>query len=34
MTFMYSTCKDTCPLTAQQIRGALDDLGTTCPSSP
>ena len=27
MTFMYSTCKDTCPLTAQQIRGALDQLG-------
>jgi protein SCO1 len=23
---MYSTCQDTCPLTAQQIRGALDDL--------
>jgi protein SCO1/2 len=27
VTFMYSTCEDTCPLTAQQIRGALDDLG-------
>lgn len=27
VTFMYSTCRDTCPLTAQQIRGALDDLG-------
>jgi protein SCO1/2 len=27
VTFMYSTCQDTCPLTAQQIRGALDDLG-------
>jgi protein SCO1 len=27
VTFMYSTCKDTCPLTAQQIRGALDLLG-------
>jgi len=24
--FIYSTCQDTCPLTAQQIRGALDDL--------
>jgi protein SCO1 len=23
---MYTTCRDTCPLTAQQIRGALDDL--------
>lgn len=27
VTFLYSTCKDTCPLTAQQIRGALDELG-------
>jgi protein SCO1/2 len=27
ITFMYSTCTDTCPLTAQQIRGALDELG-------
>lgn len=27
VTFLYSTCEDTCPLTAQQIRGALDDLG-------
>src|SRR5262249_6649580 len=31
VTFMYSTCRDTCPLTAQQIRGALDDLGTDVP---
>jgi protein SCO1/2 len=31
VTFMYSTCKDTCPLTAQQIRGALNDLGTDVP---
>jgi protein SCO1/2 len=23
---MYTTCQDTCPLTAQQIRGALDKL--------
>jgi protein SCO1/2 len=23
---MYTTCRDTCPLTAQQIRGALDHL--------
>jgi protein SCO1/2 len=23
---MYTTCSDTCPLTAQQIRAALDDL--------
>jgi protein SCO1 len=27
VTFLYSTCRDTCPLTAQQIRGGLDDLG-------
>ena len=27
VTFMYSTCRDTCPLTAQQSRGALDQLG-------
>lgn len=32
LTFMYSTCKDTCPLTAQQIRGALDDLGQNVPT--
>jgi protein SCO1 len=31
VTFMYSTCRDTCPLTAQQIRGALDDLGRAVP---
>jgi protein SCO1 len=31
VTFMYSTCQDTCPLTAQQIRGALDQLGVDVP---
>lgn len=31
LTFMYSTCKDTCPLQADQIRGALDDLGDDAP---
>jgi protein SCO1/2 len=31
VTFMYTTCKDTCPLTAQQIRGALDDVGKPIP---
>lgn len=31
VTFMYSTCQDSCPLTAQQIRGALDDLGHDLP---
>jgi protein SCO1/2 len=32
LTFMYSTCRDTCPLTATQIRGALDDLKTPPPA--
>src|SRR5262249_41744275 len=27
LTFMYSTCQDTCPVTATTIRGALDELG-------
>lgn len=27
VAFLYSTCEDTCPLEAQQIRGALDKLG-------
>jgi protein SCO1/2 len=31
LTFLYSTCEDTCPLTAQQIRGALDELGSDVP---
>ena len=31
VTFLYSTCRDTCPLTAQQIRGALDQLGRDVP---
>ncbi|MDO8209192.1 SCO family protein [Conexibacter sp. CPCC 206217] len=31
LTFMYSTCEDTCPLAAQSIRGALDDLGEDLP---
>ncbi len=31
VTFLYTTCEDTCPLTAQQIRGALDDLGKDVP---
>lgn len=32
VTFLYTTCKDTCPLTAQQIRIALDDLGHDVPA--
>jgi protein SCO1/2 len=31
LTFMYSTCQDTCPVTAQTIRGALDELGHDVP---
>jgi protein SCO1/2 len=31
LTFLYSTCEDTCPLTAQQIRGALDQIGSDVP---
>ena len=30
-TFVYSTCKDTCPAQVQSIRGALDDLGRDVP---
>jgi protein SCO1/2 len=29
---MYSSCQDTCPVTATQIRGALDDLGHDVPA--
>lgn len=31
VTFLYTTCEDTCPLTAQQIRIALDELGHDVP---
>lgn len=31
VTFLYTTCEDSCPLTAAQIRGALDDLGHDVP---
>jgi protein SCO1/2 len=31
VTFLYTTCRDTCPLTTQQIRQALDDLGRDVP---
>jgi len=31
VTFLYTTCQDTCPLTTDQIRGALDDLGHDVP---
>lgn len=32
LTFMYSTCQDTCPVTATQIRIALDRLGHDIPT--
>jgi protein SCO1/2 len=32
VTFMYSHCKDTCPVQAQQIKGALDDIGHDLPA--
>jgi len=31
MTFLYTTCEDTCPLIGQQIRGGLDRLGHDVP---
>ena len=31
LTFLYSTCPDTCPLTAQQIRGAMDQARHDVP---
>jgi protein SCO1/2 len=31
VTFLYTTCRDTCPLMAQQIRIALDDVGHDVP---
>jgi protein SCO1/2 len=32
VTFLYTHCHDTCPATAQQIKGALDDLGRDVPA--
>src|SRR3954469_25773190 len=32
VTFMYSHCKTECPVQAQQIKGALDDLGHDLPA--
>ena len=32
VTFLYTTCQDTCPLQAQTIRGALDQLGEDVPA--
>ena len=32
VTFLYSHCEDTCPVQAQQIKGALDELGHDLPA--
>jgi protein SCO1/2 len=31
VTFVYSTCEDTCPALVDQVRGALDDSGLDVP---
>lgn len=32
VTFLYSNCEDSCPIQAQQVKGALDDLGDDVPA--
>jgi protein SCO1 len=32
VSFLYTTCDDTCPAQAQTMRGALDDLGKDVPA--
>jgi len=32
VTFLYTTCEDTCPIQAQTVRGALDQLGHDLPA--
>jgi len=32
VTFLYTTCEDSCPTQAQQVRSALDELGTDVPA--
>ena len=32
VTFLYTHCHDTCPITAQQVKGALDDLRRPVPA--
>jgi protein SCO1 len=32
VTFLYSNCDDTCPAQAQQVKGALNELGDDVPS--
>jgi len=31
ITFLFTSCRDICPLTAQQIRGAMDQAGRDIP---
>ena len=32
VAFLYTTCEDTCPAQAHQVRGALDELGRDVPA--
>ena len=32
VTFLYTTCEDTCPTQVQQIKGALGELGEDIPA--
>jgi len=32
VTYLYSHCKETCPVQAQMVRGAMDDLGHDIPA--
>src|SRR4051794_14141173 len=32
VTFLYTRCQDTCPVTASTVRGALDQLGRDVPA--
>jgi protein SCO1 len=32
VTFLYTHCDDTCPAAAQQVKGALDELGQDVPA--
>ena len=32
VTFLYTTCEESCPAQAQTVRGALDDLGHDVPA--
>jgi protein SCO1 len=32
VTFLYTTCQDSCPIQAQTVRGALDELGHDVPA--